>query len=319
MIILLAIACGIFAMGFFAVLFKWRALKKDLRTTGKKLASIAVIDTNEQLTTRTFDRDISALTKTINEVLVRSRDEHIEVQRIESVLKRAITNISHDLRTPITSAKGFIQMLESVFAASDGESAAEGLYYTTNTVTTCKRYLSVVHGRLDALAILMDNLFAFTQAVEGNISLTRVNAGNVLRDALSGAYGALQMRNFAVESNIPDAPHFVEADEDALKRVVLNLISNAYTHGCDVLRISLEAGVITVANRVHDGAKIDTLQIFDRFYTADASRTHKHTGLGLAIARELAEKMGGTISAEITGEDFTIRVALRYTGDNTTR
>jgi len=316
MIIVLAVACGLLAVGFFAVLIKWRGLKKDLRQTGEKLAAISRIDTNEQLTTRTFDRDIVVLVGAINEVLVKSRDEHIEVARIESVLKRAITNISHDLRTPITSAKGFIQLLEGLWASPAGAGEGGQVYYAPNTLARTEKYLATIRGRLEALSALMDTLFAFTQAVEGNIQPAQVNVGNVLRNALSDNYAAFAERGFSVESHIPDAPHFAEADEEALKRVVQNLLVNACVHGRGFLRVTLEAGIITIENGLYAEAQIDTDQIFDRFYTADASRTHKHTGLGLAIARELTEKMGGAINAEITQEGFAIRVALRYNRKN---
>ena len=308
MIIILAIACGLFAVGFFAVFIKWRGLKKDLRQTGEKLAAIAVIETNEQLKTLTFDKDIASLVRTVNILLKKHRDDYIEINRIESVLKRAITNISHDLRTPLTSAKGYLQMLEGLLTDLETAVTDEKVYYLPNTLLKSQRHISIINGRLEALTVLMDNLFAFTQAVEGNINPERVNIGNLLRDALSAQYAVLEKRGFAVESTIPDAPVYAMVDEAACKRVIHNLLTNAHVHGRDKLWITLNETEIIIGNLTENAQNINTTSIFDRFYTADAARTHKHTGLGLAIAKELTEKMGGTLTAEVEGERFSVRL-----------
>jgi signal transduction histidine kinase len=288
------IACGFLFAGFAFFLIKWLLFKRDTRQLGDSLRLILETDTNARLKTISFEKEIVALADRINAALEKSRRSHLASRRLETDLKRAITNISHDLRTPLTSAKGYLQMIKS--GGLDNE--------------TANRYLATIGGRLDALTILMDNLFAFTQAVEGNITLTRVNAGNILRDALSDNYAELENRGFAVESKIPDSPHYITADEEALKRVVQNLISNAYTHGKEYLRVTVTDGIIEIANKASDIDTIDTLRIFDRFYTADASRTHKRTGLGLAIARELTEKMGGSLTAEKNGDMLTLWVEL---------
>ena len=254
---------------------------------GVKLTEITRIDTNAQLTTSTFDKDISALIQGINFMLQNNRQGYLEVQRMEATLKRAITNISHDLRTPLTSAKGYLQMAESVNLDKE----------------TMLRYISIIRDRLDALTVLMDSLFAFSRAVEGNITLQRVNVGNILRDTLVGSYAELEGKGFVVEANIPDTPVYWNCDEQALKRVLQNLINNAAVHGKDYLRVQLSEGIIEIANNTD--SKIDIDSIFERFYTDDTSRTNKRTGLGLAIVKELIEKMSGSISA-IKNEDIII-------------
>jgi len=288
------IACGIFAIGFVAVLIKLRSAKKDLRKISEKLTEITHIDTNARLVTDTFDKDISKLVKSINHMLQKSRQDYLEVQRMEAVLKRAITNISHDLRTPLTSAKGYLQMAEN------GELDQE----------TMLRYLRIIRDRLDALTILMDSLFAFSRAVEGNITISRINVGNTLRDTLVGNFAELESKGFVVETNIPDAPIYCMCDEEALKRVIENLIANATIHGKDYLRIRLLDTTIEIANKAYDLHQIDVHNIFERFYTADTSRTNKRTGLGLAIAKELTEKMGGNISAQKIDDMVVISVQL---------
>jgi signal transduction histidine kinase len=271
-------------------------VKKDLRKIGENLAEINGTDTNAQLKTDTFDSDISSLIHSINEMLLNNRQGYLEVLRMEIALKRAITNISHDLRTPLTSAKGYLQMAES------GELDKE----------TQARYFSIIRGRLDALTVLMDNLFAFSRAVEGDLTLSRQNIGNILRDTLVDNFAEIESKGFSVETDIPDTPMYCNRDENALKRVVQNLITNAVVHGREYLRVKLHGGTIEIANKADNLRDIDVNNIFERFYTADASRTGKRTGLGLAIAKELTEKMGGGISAKIDGDMLIIRVKLLF-------
>ena len=292
--IMLWIACGLLTAGFIVLLFKWIMLKKDVRQLGIKLNEITQTDTNSRLSTHTFDTDIIILAEGINRMLEKHRQGYLKAKRLENDLKRAVTNISHDLRTPLTSAKGYLQMAEN--GGCDDE--------------TKMRYLSTIRDRLDALSILMDSLFAFSRAVEGNITLQRINISNMLRDTLVASYAEIEGKGFCVESDIPDIPVYCICDEDALKRVMQNLISNAVVHGNNYLRVRLTDGVIEIANKIDEPHKIDTRNIFERFYTADTSRTNKRTGLGLAIVKELTEKMGGSISATKEENLLVMRVRL---------
>ncbi|MDR0221326.1 MAG: HAMP domain-containing histidine kinase [Lachnospiraceae bacterium] len=270
-------------------------LKRDIRQLWQRLGAISETETNALVTTETFDKDITALSGSVNKALERSRRDVYERTRAEAALKRAITNISHDLRTPLTSALGYLQMLE-----------APGLDAETKT-----RYLAIVHGRLEALTLLMNNLFEYASVMEGNIKLDikEVNVGNIMRDALSASYVDLENKGFTVEADIPDTALCI-CDEDALRRVLQNLIKNVGVHGKEYLRVRLAGGVIEIANKADGLADLDTASIFERFYTADASRTSQNTGLGLAIARELLTRMNGRITAEIEGGLLVMRVYL---------
>jgi len=292
--IFLWIACGLLTIGFTAILVKYILLKKDIIQIERELVEIASTDTNSRICTNTFDTGIVALAESINKMLEINRQTGQEVKRFEADLKRAITNISHDLRTPVTSAKGYLQM--AVSGGTDEE--------------TLLRYLEIISGRLDSLTVLLDGLFAFSRAIEEDIILRCVNIGNALRDALVADYAEIESKGFVVESHIPDTPVYCICDENALKRVVQNLISNAVIHGNSYLRVGLTDGEIEIANKTDALHRIDVHNIFDRFYTADTSRTNKRTGLGLAIAKELIEKMGGNISASKDNDMIVMRVSL---------
>jgi len=303
------IACGILATLLAVAAIKLLRLKADIRYLGKRLNEITQADTNAQLTTQTFDKDIAALAKNANTLLAKSRRDYVNAQRLEADLKRAIINISHDLRTPLTSAKGYLQMLEGQAASTEHSPSQAAHEQSTNAAVTT-RYLSIIKGRLETLATLMDNLFAFSRAMDESISVKKVNIGNTLRDTLLGSYAELEAKGFTVESHIPDTPAYAICDEDALKRVLQNLIKNAYVHGKEYLRISLTGNTIEIANKSEGLNNIDITRIFDRFYTADAARTHKRTGLGLAISKELIRRMGGSITARHSANMLIIQASL---------
>jgi len=227
-------------------------------------------------------------------MLERNRHDFVEKVRTETDLKRAITNISHDLRTPLTSARGYLQMLESL--ELDAETKA--------------RYLAIIQERLDALQTLMNSLFEFARVMEGDsiLNIQAVNICNVLRDVLSANFAELDSKGFTVNANIPDTPVLCLCDADALQRVLQNLVKNAYTHGREYLHVRLNGSTIEIANKLN--GPIDTSQIFDRFYTADASRSNKSTGLGLAIVKELMMHMGGQVSASMEGDMLVMSVCL---------
>ena len=292
-------ACGLLAIGFAILFIKLVLMKRDIRQLGMKLSDIAHIDTNARLLTNTFDKSISGLIQSINAMLKKNRRDHFEARRTEAELKRAITNISHDLRTPLTAARGYLQMLES--ADPDAETRA--------------RYIAIIRGRLDSLSVLMSNLFEFARIIEGNTTfdLQEINIGNALRDALSEAYRELEYKGFTVDADIPDAPVICRCDPDALQRVLQNLLKNVCVHGKQYLRVRLTDNRIEIANKAEGLDQIDVSHMFERFYTSDASRNNQNTGLGLAIAKELTERMGGKLTADRDKDMLVMGITLQQT------
>ena len=292
----LIIICIILGAVLAACLLRLFFLKREIRRLNLTLRAIIGIDTNTQLTTGTFDRDIGAFVETVNAMLERNRRVLFEKIRTEAELKRAITNISHDLRTPLTSAQGYLQMLES--ADLDAE--------------TKERYLQIIQERMDVLSALMNSLFEFARVIEGDVilDLQKVNVCNAMYDALSANYAEFERKGFAVNLDIPETPVVWFCDADALRRILQNLIQNAVVHGKEHLRVRLDDDAIEITNKVDGLDELDTERLFDRFYTADASRSNKSTGLGLAIVRGLAEQMGGCVSAKIEDDMLVMRVAL---------
>jgi signal transduction histidine kinase len=263
--------------------------------------------TNALLTTSTLNRELSSLTLAANELLEQHKADTLHYQQADALLKQALTNISHDLRTPLTSATGYLQLMESAETSEDKRA----------------EYAAVVQAKLVALADLLDQLFAFTQTIEGNtLQLDRVNVSTLARAVLAGFYDDFARLGFAVRVEIPEVPLFAIANADALRRAFSNLAQNALIHGTRSFTVELKsirdtqspgdkARVrITFCNTVENIERLEVANVFDRFYTSDASRTQKSTGLGLAITKSLVEAMGGTVAASIEGDRLSITVEL---------
>ncbi|MCL2003703.1 MAG: HAMP domain-containing histidine kinase [Oscillospiraceae bacterium] len=271
-------------------------LRREIKRLNRQLGEIIQADTNARLTTSASDKDAEAFAATVNAMLERHRRGLHEKGRAEAALKRAVTNISHDLRTPLTAALGYLQMLEP--SGPDGDTGA--------------RYIQTVRERLEALSSLMNSLFEFARVIEGDTAFEfkQVNVCNVLRDVLSDSHAELEAKGFAVDADIPDAPVVCLCDEDALRRILQNLMKNVCVHGKELLRVRAQDGVIEIANKAEGLSASDMERIFERFYTADAARTSQSTGLGLAIAKELIERMGGRVSASMEDNLLIMRVTL---------
>jgi len=267
-------------------------LKHDIQSLSRQLEQIKLSDTNARLTTATSDRDIAELCNSMNAVLDKRREAVIEAQTRNAEFKRAITNISHDLRTPLTSAIGYLQM------AREGGSS---------------QHLEIVEERLKSLTALMNSLFEYAKIIEGQTELNMENVSlcDILRDVVAQLYGDFTAKGFEVSVDIPDEPVFAVCDRSAATRVTQNLVKNALEHGCEWFSVSVSDVEIVFRNCVREIADLDTKQIFERFYTADLSRTSGNAGLGLAIAKELAEAMGWGITAMKEGDVLAVRVSLR--------
>jgi len=278
-------------------------LKRDVRMLNHILQKIEKSDTNMRATTETFDKDISELCNSVNDILDKQKQIVIASEKSNREFRQAITNISHDLRTPLTSAIGYVQMLKS-----------------GNTTDVQKlEYLGIIETRLKSLSNLMNELFEYTQIIEGKITqnVEKINICNVLRDTISAYYNDFITKNFNVEINIPDAPVYVLCDANSLKRISQNLIQNVLVHGVEYFNMTVDIkndGVCVIfKNKVLNISELDTDRLFDRFYTADLSRNGSSTGLGLAIAKELIFNIGGAINAYTENDILNICVILKRT------
>ncbi len=272
-------------------------LKKDISLINRELQLIYKTNTNKRLTTKTFDKEVCGLCNTVNNGLDKQKLIIMKNERSTREFRQAITNISHDLRTPLTSATGFMQMLKS--DKTPEEKKAE--------------YIDIVERRLKFLAELMNNLFEYTQIIEGNHITEEedINICNELRNIISTYYENFTGKDFTVETSIPDTPVIVYCDLGAFQRIVQNLMNNVLVDYFS-LTVDIDTNEIIFRNKISDPGKLDVGSLFQRFYKADYSRTSGTTGLGLAIAKELVQSMGGDIRAHVEKKVLSIHVCLKF-------
>jgi len=268
-------------------------LKKDIRQLNQTLRIIEKTDTNMRATTGTFDKNIIELCDVINDILDKQKDVIIASQKSNREFRQAITNISHDLRTPLTSAIGYIQMIKSGKTPDDKK----------------QEYLDIIEHRLKSLSNLMNDLFEYTQIVEGKVTqnIEKINICNLLRDIMSDYYEDFVRKNFDVQIDIPDLPVYIICDANYFKRAAQNLIQNVLVHGIEYFKLIVIDNSVIFQNKVSDPGAIEIDRLFDRFYTSDFSRSGNATGLGLAIVKELVQIMGGEINVYIENDLLSIK------------
>ena len=234
------------------------------------------------------------LCQAMNARLEEGRQLRLETQKREQELKYTMACISHDIRTPLAGAMGYLQLLEG-----EPERSAE--------------YLGIVGKRLKELEGLLEELFLYTRLQGDSLPL---ECGNIaalppLWDALAEFYLQLEAAGVEPELRFDQEELTVCASPEALGRVYRNLIANALRHGGGGLTVSGRDGVICFSNELLPGPRPDPEHLFDRFYQSSPARAKGGAGLGLSIVRKLMERMGGQVSAQITGNMLEIRLSFR--------
>lgn len=242
---------------------------------------------------------VTALAEAINGELDRSAQAHIEALRHRREFQRDLAALSHDIRTPLTGAKGYLQL-----AAGEDDPLAR------------TRHLEAATRRIDATCELLDQLFAYTKSADPDLALDiePLALKPVVEEALLGHYPAFEERGWEPSAAFEDDAATAMADREALARILDNLVVNALRHGAatpavDARRVG-ERIVLRVSNEVANPAAIDVDRLFERFYQADASRGRAGSGLGLAVAANLAHAMGMEIGAELEGSVLSVVLAM---------
>ncbi|MCD7748650.1 MAG: HAMP domain-containing histidine kinase [Oscillospiraceae bacterium] len=255
-------------------------------------------DTNTLMDISSRDAAMRGLAEAMNGQLRALRAERRRCQQGDRELKEAVTNISHDLRTPLTAMLGYLDLLER---AED--------------MQTVRRYAAVIRERGEAMKGLTEELFRYSVALAPARPLNRepVSLNRAVEESAAAFYAALTARGIVPAIQLPAGEVVRSLDRAALDRVLENLLQNALKYSDGDLEITLtERGTLTISNRA---AALDAVQVgrlFDRFYTVDTARPS--TGLGLAIARTLTEQMGGTLTAQYTQTRLTLRLTFPEQG-----
>ncbi len=240
------------------------------------------------------NRQLTELTSLVNDTIADAERSAARTARQEQRSRELMTELSHDLRTPLTVVRGYQQML------ADSRLDAHQ-----------REILRVASQNADALADQIDNLFAYAQLHDTSVPLRSepIDVTVVVGEALLAAVDPLEERGLDIVADM-DGPVTINSDPDLVQRIVGNLIRNATQYAVDVLSVSVtpdaEVVSITMSNRVADPGAVDVDRVFDRHYSQRAAGT----GLGLFIVRTLATRLGGGATALLDADTFAITVTL---------
>lgn len=269
-------------------------LRHSIREVAEELEEKLRTDTNTLISISIGDSSVQLLASRINAQLQALRKERLKLQTGNDELTTAVTNISHDLRTPLTAICGYLDLLEQ-----EPQSEKSG------------RYLAVIRERTDAMRSLTEELFCYSviTATTDELRMENVCLNDILEQSLVGFYGALSARGITPEIRMPEAAIIRKLDSAALRRIFDNILSNAVKYSDGDLAVSLRPdGTVTFSNSAPSLSRVQAERLFDRFYTVETARNS--TGLGLSIAKLLTEKMGGTITAEYESGHLQICIAF---------
>ena len=268
-------------------------LRKSARQLREGVAQQLERETNTLLSVSSGDREMRALTDALNGQLAQLRAERQRYQHGDLELKEAITNISHDLRTPLTAIVGYLALLE-------GEEKSE----------TVERYLSQISNRTQVLHQLSEELFAYALLTAPQpLHPQRVDLRGLVEEALLSYCGAMEQRGMEPTIQLPEGRVERNLDPTAAGRVLSNIISNALKYSAGDFAVTMTPdGVITFANSAPDLNPVLVQRLFDRFFTVETAR--HSTGLGLSIAKLLTQQMEGTLEAKYQEGQLVITLSF---------
>lgn len=280
-IVSIGLAAALFIRHFF--------MKREIRKIASQLRQYNNFETEKKIDLAFYEKDIEALAVEINRQSDLVIQANAERRRTEDELKQAVANISHDLRTPLTSVFGYIQLLESGGLTPQEQS----------------EYIAVIKKRTKRLQALLNDFFELSviESVDYRMRLEPIDLSRLLPEILIGFYDRFNESKLKPVIQIPEEERVIIADERAVRRVVENLILNSIRHARDATVIRLEKRssitVLTISNEAKQLTGIHLDLLFNRFYMADQTRAGNGSGLGLSIARSLMLRMNGTLTAEL--------------------
>lgn len=290
MVWVLAAGLALLALGLG---IKVALLRHGMKALGRDLVERRGQDTNTLLSLPCRDRELRRLASALNQELRALRQERLRYQQGDKELKEAVVNISHDLRTPLTAISGYLQLLQGQDLPPDAQ-----------------RYLEQIESRTESMKRLTEELFRYSVVMsEENLAREPVDLRRAVEEALLSFYGALEGRGIEPQVRLPETPVIRQLDPAAVNRVLGNILTNALKYSAGDLEVTLEeSGRLTFSNAAPGLDPVAAGRLFDRFYTVEAARNS--TGLGLSIAKELTQRMGGEMGAELHNGRLTVWLEL---------
>ncbi|WP_414841671.1 sensor histidine kinase [Enterococcus saccharolyticus] len=289
----LGVCLGISEMKRYLQKYALRELTQELKTIHENFG------TNELVKTQVQSREMVDVVSSMNQLLLRHKDEQQLAIKKEQDLRREITNISHDLRTPLTAIKGFTELLQTDVSANDRQ-----------------EYLTIIERKIALLSKLTDSFYLISQIESQDYPIQKelIDLNQLVIDLMMSFFEEFEQQAMVITVDEAKLP-WIYLDEKATSRVVTNLIQNAIRYAHSYLRIIFierdDVVQVTFINDVVDFDATQLVAIFDRSFSMDASRTKNQTGLRLYIVKKLMEKQQGEVSAQLKNNEFYLTLTFQ--------
>ena len=281
------------------LLFLLLMTQAELLSIVRQLKKIKRENTNALIRREGFSAGTKMLIHEINALVKELQYNRIYYKRKNHDLEQMMTNISHDLRTPLTSALGYINIIKNSGLSQEEKN----------------REIEIIEQRLLRLEELINSFFEFSKIISSDKMPEKeeVNLVAILEETAAHYFDDYSSQGRDIVLSCDKSKIILYSNKNMLMRIFDNLINNALKHGCGRLDISADSTgdtVICFRNDLFD-SEVNTEKIFDEFYTTDISRTKGNTGLGLAIVKQFTEILGGKISAQYENNVFSITILFR--------
>lgn len=277
--------------------------KRQIRDICRQLSFLKEHESNLMITKQINGGDIRELADCLNEMIERQRKERRKYLKKEQEISDIYTNLSHDIRTPLTSLNGYFELLRDSEKLEDRQ-----------------RYLSVIEERIDSLKEMLEELFTYTRLKNEtyNLELKELYFERILKETIFSYYDEWEKRGIEPDIQIEETSMKMLGNEQGLKRVVRNIIKNGLDHGqsqiCIALRRDGQEAFCLFRNKTERPGDINPDRVFERFYKADQARSKSSAGLGLSIAKEFTTRMNGQIKAFLDDGWFAIEIRFPLLG-----
>lgn len=282
------------------IIVKYILYRRQIVNICRQMVFIKENDSNKIICNDIIEHEILKLTDLVNLMYEEHKIKENILKEKDKRLKSALAGISHDIRTPLTSLKGYFELLE-----------------IETDIQKRQEYSDIINKKLSELTELLEELFMYTklQNEEYVLELEENNLSQIVLGTLFSFHNEFKKRNIIVDVDIDEEPVVLLCNDTAVKRVVSNILKNAMLHGSGNINITykIKTGRVEFCcrNSISNPEEIDISQVFDRFYKADTARGKGSTGLGLSVARELADRMGGGLTASVEYGQFVIRLVFK--------
>lgn len=274
-------------------LIRFISLKKQLRKIEKQVYN------KERVNITLSDKDIEKLTATINNNMQEQKQVEIDIMNREERLKQNISDIAHDLRTPLASIRGYITLLDNC------------------TEQEKKEYINIIERKSEELNLLINNFYEISLFDNSSLKIqtTSIDIVQVIMEIVISNYALIKNNEIEIDNRLPEKQIKIYGEELTCKRIIQNLISNSIKYSNGYISIQLDEFdnevIFTIKNSVLELKESDLEHLFERFYTVDKSRNRSGSGLGLYIVKLLLKKIGGEVM-DISLEDGILSISIMF-------